>query len=475
MRLAFHIFLKDARRFRCEILLSIVLTLAMGWMNGHQSGLAPRLGHITAAALLQASSIFVCLYLVLRVMQSDSFCETDADWRTRPVPRGALLLGKLYFVLSFLVVPAGAAVWLWLASAGLQPEQHLGQFAFYLLSFAAVLALPCAAVAAITPGLPSAVITLIAAIALVSLGDEVLPRFVEQWSVLIWIPLAAFQAALILGSAVVLWLQAGLHRLTVARWAAGLTVAVCIAVQYLPKYSAAMELQRAVAPRGAADAKVRARVFSQPPGEGWQLPPGSQWLELRLEDLPAQTRARWLRSEVEVAGPTGRQELARWRRWLSRSSTREIYPLPIGVQPTALEGVVYYETLLPTVRRELPFAGSSWFGVGSGRCRYAPERDSEAGVSTLSLFVCQWAFQAPGEMTVAYRVNGAESEPRVLSGTEAGSPFPAEVGSPVRGAAAAFPELGQPVAEGGVWVVEEWKINGFHGKRFRIEGSSIER
>ncbi|MBI4889209.1 MAG: hypothetical protein HY821_01210 [Acidobacteria bacterium] len=482
MRLALHIFLNDARRFRVEIVFSLVVTLAMGWLNGNPPQEANTKGHLAAAAILQALAVVSWCYLVVRVVQSHAFCKTDEDWLTRPVPLPALLVAKALFVLVFLVLPANAAVWIWLSSLGLHPERHLADWLFYAAAFSSLVAVPCALAAAITPNLPAAILTLFGAVLAVSLGDETLPRFVDSWSVLVWVPLAAFHLALLAGCAVGLWLQMVRRRTRAARVAALLTLAGCIGVQCLLKFEPAFDLQRALVTggqnAGAERVEVKAKLLAQPAGAVGTRPGGGQWLDLRLEGIPAELRVRMLQMEAYAITAQGRRGLAQSKGGRASQEGHMLFPIQRGLGPAALEGVVYYELLEPQGRREFPFVGEERFAVDGGWCRLV--QPQEFGGVFVPVFICSWPFRAPAELTLAYRGSAGESESRLLSGTEAGSPFPAQVGGPVRSAVASFRELdlgrqSEAGSRAGAWIISSWKINGFHRKQFRIEASAIER
>ncbi|MCU1327831.1 MAG: hypothetical protein JWN34_3201, partial [Bryobacterales bacterium] len=98
MRLALHIFRKDARYLYREIALTIALTV-----------LVSRAEWLVAIANV---------YLIARAIHAEAIPGDRQFWLTRPYPWNSLLAAKLLFIVAFVNFPLGVAQVVALAAGG---------------------------------------------------------------------------------------------------------------------------------------------------------------------------------------------------------------------------------------------------------------------------------------------------------------------------------------------------------------------
>lgn len=126
-----------------------------------------------ARAALDALPVLVWPLLLVVLVQQDAPAGARQDWLTRPVPRHALLAGKLLFVVLFLLLP----VLLMDLAGGLLAQLTIAQAWNDTLARAAFLlfgiALPSMALGALTRSLTQAVVIGIIASAFAQIGGIV--------------------------------------------------------------------------------------------------------------------------------------------------------------------------------------------------------------------------------------------------------------------------------------------------------------
>lgn len=148
MRLVLHVFGKDARRLRWPVAVAIGLTCAWVWAESWQSDASP--GWVGAA--LQPLLALVWIYLVARAVQEEPLAGDRQYWLTRPYSRVGLVGAKVLFVAVFVHLPYGlgcmAIVW----ARGFEVWSGMGALWEQQAMVAALITLPSAAVAAVTPG-----------------------------------------------------------------------------------------------------------------------------------------------------------------------------------------------------------------------------------------------------------------------------------------------------------------------------------
>ena len=108
MRQTWHIFLKDARRLRYEVIVMLALTAAYAWSQGH-SGPIPTMRTLR---LMQAANILRAYllpmawwFLASLAVYGESLPGNRQFWVTRPYRWTSLLGAKLLFLVAFVSLP----------------------------------------------------------------------------------------------------------------------------------------------------------------------------------------------------------------------------------------------------------------------------------------------------------------------------------------------------------------------------------
>jgi hypothetical protein len=159
-----HIFLKDARRFWGESVLSLTITVALvflaplEWISRYQ----PQDGSLIILAGLVTVLVPVSWWIAItRVVHDERLVGDTQFWITRPYAWTSLLAAKVAFVLAFLYVPLFLAQLAVLAEAGFAPLAYLPGLLYNLLLISAVIVLPLAAIASVTSSFARMTLTLL--------------------------------------------------------------------------------------------------------------------------------------------------------------------------------------------------------------------------------------------------------------------------------------------------------------------------
>jgi hypothetical protein len=182
-----HIFRKDARQLRLEILATLVILLLFGIFE-------PRSWNDFVVMTVEGMSsmafaILLCIawgILIIRLIQTDRLPGLNQFWTTRPVEWWKLLAAKGLFLLAFLYAPLmlSQMVLLHLGGFAFAPNLPLILLDMFLLS--AVLVLPLASLAAVTSSFGQAVLALLGTLVLlvvfaaVAVGRNLQPRFLAS-------------------------------------------------------------------------------------------------------------------------------------------------------------------------------------------------------------------------------------------------------------------------------------------------------
>jgi hypothetical protein len=145
MRQALHIFNKDVRYLWKEIGLLLTLAAMLGWAEIHSpmAGLAELLWTVAA------------IYAIARVVHAEAIPGHNQFWITRPYRWKSLLGAKLLFILLFVNLPMAAAQGYMIAAANFPVAVSLPGLIWSQILFLICLSLPVAALAAITAGIAS--------------------------------------------------------------------------------------------------------------------------------------------------------------------------------------------------------------------------------------------------------------------------------------------------------------------------------
>jgi hypothetical protein len=180
MRQTWHIFLKDARRLRYEIIVILVLTAAYAWLQGHWSPLS----NLQARRLNQmAGMVRVFLlplawwYLASLAVYGEPLPGDRQFWVTRPYRWTSLLGAKLLFIAAFVSFPLLLADCFILTLQGFQPWANPGGLLWHEVAVFAVLLLPMIAVACITTSFARVVLVGLAIIVSIVVLESVLSPY----------------------------------------------------------------------------------------------------------------------------------------------------------------------------------------------------------------------------------------------------------------------------------------------------------
>jgi len=480
MRLALHIFSKDTRYLRYEIIVSIFVTLFMCWLNGRQDGWESGIpGSLYRLAnLMVPVAVLTWILLAIRVIQTDALPGSDHDWLTRPVPRFSLVLGKSLFLSAYILVPLATGAWIMQTGRGLNPFTHTPALLWYLLASVGLILLPAAAVGSIIRGLPAAVLVAVGVFTAVGSSEEILPFAVKNWSVLIWIPLAAVGFLAVVGATFVLVLQYRWRATAPARILAAAFAAVALVAQAAIPWDAGFALQRLVTP--GAIASLSAKVELEPLPSYAELYETRTPLEkrvffaLKLVGLPEGHRSRIVRMSGSFVTSHGRTPIL----WTPPALDRErredtrTYYVPasrLSAGDVALDGTVWFEVLAPGKKSDIP-AGRR-VDAPFGRCNL--EIGDRPDGTVLNLVACLSSFRPPSEYTFSFRMPDYNTEPIVLSGTEAASPFPASLGLPLHHSWARLRHTDayrlRDAGSTATLTFQSWKPAGFYRQDFHLE------
>lgn len=155
MKQTLHIFVKDVRHFRGEILVSLALVAAIAWADPMlwNSGVAPLSSWKFVAAALRILIVISWWLLIARIVHEENPVGDRQFWITRPYDRRSLLAAKALFLICFIYLPMLAAQISMMEVAGLNPASYLPGLFSKLLMITAYLVVPAVAVAAVTSSL----------------------------------------------------------------------------------------------------------------------------------------------------------------------------------------------------------------------------------------------------------------------------------------------------------------------------------
>src|SRR5260370_13030118 len=156
MKQTLHIFRKDVRRLRWEILGALALMAVYAWTQLHPwVFLEEGFQQLKLSPLVINLSPLVVLgwwYLIARLVQQEPLAGDRQFWVTRPYSWKSLLAAKALFIATFISLPALLAQCAILRAAGFSPAAHAAELLVRQGLLVAIFLLPAAALAAITRG-----------------------------------------------------------------------------------------------------------------------------------------------------------------------------------------------------------------------------------------------------------------------------------------------------------------------------------
>jgi hypothetical protein len=146
MRLAWHIFAKDARRLWWEIAVTLGVLTMLAREDRWRSDFIP--GPIEGLLNLVLPAAWA--YLMALAVHQEPVVGDRQFWVTRPYPKGSLTAAKAMFALAFILLPSFLADCAVLMLRGFSPLENLGPLLWKQAGLLAAVVLPAAALAAVT-------------------------------------------------------------------------------------------------------------------------------------------------------------------------------------------------------------------------------------------------------------------------------------------------------------------------------------
>jgi hypothetical protein len=177
MQQAWHIFLKDVRRLRYELIVILALTAAYAWLQGHWSPLySARNEKLNAmAGLLRDFLLPVAWwYLASLAVYGEPLPGNRQFWVTKPYRWTSLVGAKLLFIVAFVSFPLLLADCFILTRQGFHPWATPGGLLWHEVELFAVLLLPMIALACITTSFAQVVLVVLATIVSIMVLEIVL-------------------------------------------------------------------------------------------------------------------------------------------------------------------------------------------------------------------------------------------------------------------------------------------------------------
>jgi len=255
-----HIFRKDLRLLWW---LAIVVA-AVDWLNAGLLIFGGPFGRESTAELalvsngvLPAISLLGLIALVIAVVQQDRLPGTTQDWLTRPIPRGKLIVAKIFFVALIGLGPIFAADVLMGFAEHLHVIDVVAACLTRSLVLAGVICLPAMLVGSITRSLANAVMFALSVVVVLIVELLVFTQTAVRPGTAMtgyaWTIVPVLIAANVVATAVLLPLQFRWRDTNRVRWVLGAYLCVLPAAAFMP-WTVAFKMQQAVGGRVAEPA-----------------------------------------------------------------------------------------------------------------------------------------------------------------------------------------------------------------------------
>jgi hypothetical protein len=225
MNQAWNIFRKDARRHWPEIAASLAALLAFAWLDirewSHRDSFAASGFSILIASrflpgLINALLPISWMFLIVRVVQSESLVGDRQFWIIRPYDWKQLVAAKALFVLAFINLPFFITDIFLFAQAGFHPAHYVVGLLWMQLMWILFLFLSAAALATVTKNIPQMLLAVLL-IALYLIGmvalSQVIPSADAPSGGDSWLGLLEIGTAL-----AVIFLQYSRRKVALSRW-----------------------------------------------------------------------------------------------------------------------------------------------------------------------------------------------------------------------------------------------------------------
>ena len=441
MRQTLHIFFKDVRRLRYDIIVVLLLAATFAWCEGHTGPLYGleyyRLGRM--AGSLKLLLPLAWWYLAAQAVYGEPLPGDCQFWVTRPYHWKSLLGAKLLFTAAFVNLPLLLSDCVVVALQGFHPLAYPAALAWHQLAVSALLLLPMTALACITKGLAQLVLTCLAIpISLLVLGAifGVGGAVSVGAASLAWIDGLLIAVVFLLAALTIMIVQYRARRTWLSRVIAGVAIVLFLSLNSMMPFERAFALQsHIVKPRLNASSvslalepgKTRPVATEPALAESVRvaLPIGFAGVPSGTVPLvdqmtaelypPGQERSETLGVEAPWTGPPS------YSMMLDRSLFDRVKSTSVRIH------VRSYLTLFGDAQTQrVPLHGGAYRVPGLGLC--------DAGLHQGTLIVVR-----PGQQTRVTCLAPFRQPPRALAGFDNGeqaevagfdsySPFPAEFG-----------------------------------------------
>jgi hypothetical protein len=159
MREAWHIFKKDVRYLRLEILLVLGMIAIFTWITHNGNPYGMNVAGIIPGALIVALFSITSTYLMARVVQAEAIPGDNQFWITRPYSWRSLFIAKVLFIIAFANVPIFLARIVIIATAGFPIGASLPGLVWSQAVMFLVSQIPVITLAAVTAGIMSFILS----------------------------------------------------------------------------------------------------------------------------------------------------------------------------------------------------------------------------------------------------------------------------------------------------------------------------
>lgn len=448
MRQAWHIFLKDVRRLRYELIVVLALTAAYAWLQGHWSPLySARNGRLNqTAGLLRDFLLPVAWwYLASLTVYGEPLPGDRQFWVTRPYRWTGLLGAKLLFIVAFVSFPLLLADCFILTLQGFHAWANPGGLLWHEVEVFAVLLLPMIALACITTSFAQVVLVVLATIVSITVLQIVLSPHGEAVGVGFsvggeWIGGSLVCLVLLSAALAIMILQYRARRTWVSR---AIFVAVVLLLLWPGKilpWRTTFALQWCLV-KSRIDTSSITAVFSPgsvrpptvPPEPQNAVPPNlvRVSLPIRLYGIPSGTKAVVNAMWAELTLPNGNRsktllffgEFPGDTVWHDALVERSVFER-LKSTPVRLHLTIHLTVLGNPHTEDVPLGGGPRRVPGVGLCEFDPQGPDRAALS------CRAPFRQPAYVLAQfdkYDKNVPTEQRRADY-----SPYPAEFGiSPI--------------------------------------------
>jgi hypothetical protein len=436
MRQALHIFVKDTRRLRYDVIVTLVLVAAFAWCLGHRApAFDPQTAKLYAVAeLLRLLLPFAWWYLVARAIYGEPLPGDRQFWVTRPYRWKSLLGAKILFIAVFVILPLLLSDCAILTLQGFSPSDHRAGLAWHPLVFSIVFLLPVAALACVTVSIAQMALTFLAAIAiLVVLGLSGIGPTTLWFGSLDWVRSSLAFLVVLLGALTVMILQYCSRRTGLSRILAGATLGLALIAQSFLPWTIAFALQSRLA-KSHIDTSLISGQFQpggRPPAAASpvadtkvkvRLPIGFSGVPLGMAAAVDDMAGELVLPDGELSKPMPMSGSDKDKPWYTMPVERSMYE---RVKSTPLRvHVIILLTVYGNLHTErMPLEGNSHRVPGIGVCAAQPFELQKA-----TIINCLVPFRLPVR-TLAQFENGVTVEGQ---GESLHTPYPADFGfSPI--------------------------------------------